>query len=114
MYYIYMVQCTDGSYYTGITPDVCHRMRCHYAGKGAKYTRSHPIASLCALWRTEEKTAAARLEYAIKKRLNREQKITLISHPELLTLFFPHLVDIEYTHVPDVTLAMCLQGELHD
>lgn len=113
MYYIYMVQCTDGSYYTGITPDVCRRMQRHCSGKGAKYTRSHPIASLCALWRTEEKTAAARLEYAIKKRLNREEKIALIAQPSLLPTLFPHLAEIEYTHLPDVTLAMCLQGEFH-
>lgn len=113
MYYIYMVQCTDGTYYTGITPDVCHRMQCHCAGKGAKYTRSHPITSLCALWRAEDKTAAARLEYAIKKRLSREEKIALIAQPSQIPTFFPHLADVEYTHVPDVTLNMCLQGEFH-
>lgn len=113
MYYIYMLQCTDGTYYTGITPDVCRRMQCHCAGKGAKYTRSHPIASLCALWRTEEKTAAARLEYAIKKRLNREQKILLIAEPTQLATLFPYLEDAAYTYIPDVTLTMCLQGEFH-
>ena len=91
MYFVYMVQCTDGTYYTGITPDVCHRMQAHCAGKGAKYTRSHPIASLCALWRTEEKTAAARLEYAIKKRLCREEKKMLIAQNEEANLqsFYP-------------------------
>lgn len=113
MYFVYMVQCTDGTYYTGITPDVCHRMQSHCAGKGAKYTRSHPIASLCALWRTEEKTSAARLEYAIKKRLCREEKRKLIDNPSLIETFFPHLADVEYTYVPNVTLTMCLQGEFH-
>ena len=113
MYYVYMVQCTDGTYYTGITPDVCHRMQSHHAGKGAKYTRSHPIAALCALWRTEEKTPAARLEYAIKKRLSRKEKIRLITEPTLLGKYFPHLDAADYTYMPDVTLAMCLQGEFH-
>ena len=114
MYYIYMVQCTDGSYYTGITPDVCRRMQCHHAKKGAKYTRSHPIVSLCALWRTEEKTAAARLEYAIKKRMSREKKAALVARPALLPSFLPHLDAGAYAYVPGVTLEMCLQGEFHD
>ena len=89
-------------------------MQCHHAKKGAKYTRSHPIVSLCALWRTEEKTAAARLEYAIKKRMSREEKAALVACPALLPTFLPHLDAGAYAYVPDVTLEMCLQGEFHD
>ena len=40
MYYTYIVECTDGTYYTGYTVDVKKRLAVHNAGKGAKYTKS--------------------------------------------------------------------------
>ncbi len=39
-WYLYLLECTGGSIYTGITTDVARRFAQHQAGKGAKYTRS--------------------------------------------------------------------------
>lgn len=115
-YYVYMLRCQDDTLYTGITADVCHRMRCHtgeIAG-GAKYTRTHPPAEIAALWRAEDKIAAARLEYAIKKGLTREQKCQLIDSPDQIPEFLPQLQGLKFEPVMDVTLAQCLKGEWRD
>ena len=45
MWYLYILQCGDGSLYTGITTDVEKRLEAHRSGKGAKYTRGRsPLA----------------------------------------------------------------------
>jgi putative endonuclease len=41
-WYVYLIECRDGSVYTGIATDVARRHAEHAAGKGARYTRSHP------------------------------------------------------------------------
>ena len=38
-WYVYILECGDGTLYTGITDDVLRRLRTHETGKGAKYTR---------------------------------------------------------------------------
>ncbi len=115
-YYVYMLHCQDDTLYTGITADVCHRMRCHVGeiAGGAKYTRTHPPQEIAALWRAENKTAAARLEYAIKKSLTRRQKWELIDSPEQITEFLPQLQELKFEPVIGATLAQCLKGEWRD
>lgn len=113
MYYVYILRCRGDTLYTGITPDVCRRMRAHLDGSGAKYTRSHPPLALEALWRTADKIDAARLEYAVKKRLDRQQKLSLIARPERLRELLPELAELEFTYVSSVTLADCLEGKFH-
>ena len=68
MYYIYMLRCRDGSFYTGIAADIEKRLRQHASGGAAcaKYTRAHPPEALAALWQAEDHAAAARLEALIK------------------------------------------------
>ena len=111
MYYVYVLRCRGGTLYTGMTPDLRRRMAAHANGTGAKYTRSHPPEEIEALWRTEEKSDAMRLEYAVKKRLTRSQKLALIDHPERLG----ELLDAaeRFQFVPGVTLADCLGGKFH-
>ena len=41
-WYVYLIECRDGSVYTGIATDVARRFSEHAAGKGARYTRAHP------------------------------------------------------------------------
>lgn len=41
-WYVYLIECQDGSIYTGISNDVAARFAAHQRGKGARYTRSHP------------------------------------------------------------------------
>lgn len=113
-YYIYIVRCTDNSHYTGIAAHLCHRMREHVEKLSgcARYTRSHPVVALDGLWRTEDRQKAARLEYAIKK-LPKEKKLRLMEHPELLGMLLPQLAAEDYCAVPQVTLEMCLKGEVN-
>lgn len=85
-YYVYILRCRDDSLYIGITTDLIKRMKAH-CGRikgGAKYTRSHPAAEIAAAWRTEGKVPAARMEYALKNRLTRQDKLRLVSEPERL------------------------------
>lgn len=110
-YYVYMILCRGGGYYTGLTNDLCRRMQTHAAGKGGRYTRANPPAALAALWRCRDETAARRLEYAIKKHLTRPQKEALIACPQQLP--FAHLPQEDYQPVPGVTLADCLEGRFH-
>lgn len=72
-WFLYMLECSDGSIYTGIAVDVAARYAAHEKGKGAKYTRSHPPRRLLAVFAYPDRAAASRAEYAMK-RLSRPQK----------------------------------------
>ena len=111
MYYVYMLRCRDGTLYTGITPDLARRMAAHRAGTGAKYTRSHPPEEIAAVWVTEEKTDAMRLEYAVKKHLTRAEKLALASAPRRLGELLPALEPERFRHLPGVTLAALPGGD---
>lgn len=79
MYYIYMIRCEDNSVYTGITVDLKRRMEEHFSRSRncAKYTLAHPAEKLEAVWQSENRVLAAKLEYHIKK-LSKKQKERLI------------------------------------
>lgn len=101
-YFVYMLRCRGDVYYTGITTDVARRYRLHAAGKGAKFTRSHPPEDIAAVWRCEEKGAALRVEYAIKKHLTRVQKESLLAAPAAIAECLPQLADLSIELV-DIT-----------
>ena len=84
-------RCRDGSLYTGLTNDLPRRWALHVSGRGAKYTRAHPPEAVAALWRCGDKSAAARLEYAIKAKLTHGEKLALIAEPERAAAWFPEL-----------------------
>ena len=88
--YVYIIECEDGSLYTGIAKDVIQRLRKHYHHLSgcAKYTLSHQMKDIRAVWRTEDKVTACRLEYWIK-RLTRKQKLNLIESPETIDSVLP-------------------------
>jgi len=77
MWYVYIVECSDNTYYTGITNDIEKRLSKHNSGKGAKYTRKRGPVKL--LWSTESenRSEASKLEYKIKKlkRIDKEKLI---------------------------------------
>ena len=77
-YYTYIIECKDGSYYTGYSNDPWKRFETHKAGKGAKYTKSHPPKKLVYIECHKTKGAAMRKELMIK-RLSRLQKTELIN-----------------------------------
>ncbi len=66
-WYVYLLECRDGSLYTGIATDVERRYAEHVAGKGARYTRSHPPSRLLARFPCPDRGTASRAEYAIKR-----------------------------------------------
>ena len=66
-WYVYLLECKDGSIYTGIAVDVAARFAAHCAGKGARYTRSHPPLRILASEAFDDQAAALRAEIRIKK-----------------------------------------------
>lgn len=66
-WYVYLIECRDGSLYTGITVDVALRYAKHVAGKGARYTRSHPPLRLLGQCAYADRAEASRVEYRIKQ-----------------------------------------------
>lgn len=78
-WYVYILQCGDGTLYTGVTDDVPRRFSAHVSGRGAKYTRGRTPLTLLYQECLEDKSAALRREYAIK-RLSRQGKLSLIAH----------------------------------
>jgi len=79
MWYVYIVECADGSLYTGITTDVNKRIKTHNEGKGAKYTKTRLPVVLRASFEAENRSLASKEEYRIKQ-LTRKQKLELISN----------------------------------
>ena len=77
MHFVYVLQCTDGSLYTGYTTDVERRVAEHNAGEGAKYTRGRTPVELVHVEEFESKSAAMSREYEIKQ-LRRDQKMALV------------------------------------
>ena len=77
-FYVYIVECRDGTYYAGYTPDIEKRVKLHNAGRGAKYTRDRRPVKL--IWRKEYKQfKSAFLEEKRIKELTRKQKEKLVS-----------------------------------
>lgn len=66
-WFLYLIECADGSLYTGITTDVAARYQAHLQGKGARYTRSHPPARLLGWEQHPDRSAASKAEYRMKR-----------------------------------------------
>ena len=80
-WFVYLIECRDGSLYTGIATDVDRRYAQHAAGKGARYTRAHPPARLLARFACDDRSLASRAEHAIKQ-LTVARKRALCASPE--------------------------------
>jgi putative endonuclease len=78
MWFCYILECSDGTLYTGITNDLEMRIKTHNLGKGAKYTKTRLPVKLKWSKIVENRSEASKLEYKIKK-LNRSQKLILFS-----------------------------------
>lgn len=66
-WFVYLLQCADGSYYAGISTDVAARFAAHQAGKGARYTRARKPVAVLAQRVFPDRPAALRGEYALKQ-----------------------------------------------
>lgn len=76
-WFVYILQCNDGTYYTGATNNLDKRVEKHNSGKGAKYTRNRLPVKLVYSLKCNSKSAALKEEYRIKQ-LSRFDKIKLI------------------------------------
>lgn len=68
VWHLYLLECVDGSLYTGITTDVARRYEAHAKGKGARYTRSHPPRRLLASVAIGSRSDAFKAELELKAR----------------------------------------------
>lgn len=66
-WYVYLLLCENERLYTGITTDVRRRLAQHESGKGARFTRSNKPLALLGYTECENRSAALKLEYAIKQ-----------------------------------------------
>lgn len=67
LWYLYLIECRDHSIYTGITVDVEKRYAAHEQGKGARYTRSHPVLRLLGFTSYANRSLASQAESVIRK-----------------------------------------------
>ncbi|ADE02751.1 MULTISPECIES: GIY-YIG nuclease family protein [Haloferax] len=74
MHFVYVIECNDGSLYTGYTTDVERRVAEHDAGEGAKYTRGRTPVELVHVEEFDSKSAAMSREYEIKQLRRREKQ----------------------------------------
>jgi len=66
-YFVYMLQCEDGSFYTGYTRNVKRRVKLHVMGKGARYTQMHRPTNLVHIERFTSRSEAMRREKKVKR-----------------------------------------------
>ena len=72
-WFLYLLQCANGTYYAGITTDVDARFQAHLQGKGARYTRANPPLGIVAQAMYPDRSSASKAEWALKQ-LPRDQK----------------------------------------
>lgn len=73
-FYCYLLECADGTYYTGWTTDPPRRLAQHNAGRGARYTRSRRPVRLVYLEELPDRAAAMKRERALKRLSHQEKK----------------------------------------
>ena len=74
-WFLYMIECEDGSIYTGITVNVAERYRVHASGKGARYTRSHPPRRLLVSVEYADRSSALKAEHEMKCLTAQEKRV---------------------------------------
>ena len=77
MYYVYLLQCVDGSIYTGITNDIERRFTEHKTKTGGHYTKSHQVEKVLYTEEYSTKSEALKREAQIKG-WRREKKLALV------------------------------------
>lgn len=76
-FYCYILECADGTFYTGWTVDPDRRVAVHNKGRGARYTRTRCPVRLVYVEELPDQKSAMKREIAIK-RMKRERKIKLV------------------------------------
>lgn len=78
-WYLYILQCGDGSFYTGITTDVEKRLEMHRSGKGAKYTKGRGPLKIVYQELCGTHSDALKRELAVKKLSRKEKELLTYS-----------------------------------
>ena len=73
-WWLYLLECADGTWYAGISTDVDARLAAHAAGTGARYTRGRGPLRLLAIRAYPDRASASRAEWRLK-RLPRRRKL---------------------------------------
>ncbi|MEW4353306.1 GIY-YIG nuclease family protein [Streptococcus pneumoniae] len=89
--YMYVLECADGSLYTGYTTDLDKRIKIHNSGKGAKYTRARLPVKLLYYEEFSNKPSAMSAESRFKRK-KRQQKLEYIRLKDTKT---PPISDIK-------------------
>jgi putative endonuclease len=71
---VYLLECSDGTYYAGITNRLEHRLEAHNSGQGARYTRSRRPVALLATQEHPDRSEASKAEIRLKQ-LPRSEKL---------------------------------------
>lgn len=79
--FCYIVECADGTYYTGWAVDPEKRVKVHNSGRGAKYTKTRLPVKLVYVEEQPDRKSAMKREIAIK-RLGRDRKMKLIANAD--------------------------------
>lgn len=77
-FYVYILQCSDGTFYTGYTNDIEKRLSDHNKGIGSRYTKSRRPCSLVYIEEYTSKSEAMSREWHIKHTMSRKEKEELI------------------------------------
>ena len=97
-YFTYILCCENSILYTGIATDVKRRLDEHKmlngSKRGAKFTKSHKPKKIVAIWRSNNRSEASKLEFRIKM-LTKNQKNLLINNNRNFKIFFNDLLDIK-------------------
>ena len=75
---VYLLECSDGTYYAGITNRLEHRINAHNLGQGARYTRSRAPVKLLATQEHPDRSTASKAEAQLK-RLARSEKLAFFA-----------------------------------
>ncbi len=81
--YVYILKCRDNSYYIGIAADMERRLKQHLGilKGGAKYTHTHRVTAVAAVWEDKSGEYARKLEIRLKRKLTHAAKKRLVENP---------------------------------
>ena len=66
-WFVYLLECLDGSFYTGVTNDIDKRIKTHAEGKGSNYVYQKGFKKLLKIKQCKNKSEACKCEYEIKQ-----------------------------------------------
>ena len=90
-WFLYIVECEDGSLYTGIAVDPEARFAAHRAGKGARYTRAHRPVRLRLTVAFPDRSSASKAEYRVKQLPAHEKRLLDAGSPLIAALASPEV-----------------------